>query len=280
MKSIQDLLVYTETLLAEFNIDSPEAESKWLVGHILKLSLTDLVTKTYHIKVDKEIIDDLERLISRRLKGEPLQYITGSTEFYNSNILVGPGVFIPRPETELMVDQALRHLNHGGDILDLCTGSGAVIFALSKELSGSCNFIGVDSSFEALRWAKLNLDHIGDSRIQFLAGDLFSPVPEQQFEIITANPPYISPTEFEKLPTNIKNYEPHEALLSDQQGLSVLTRIAKSAQNHLVEGGWLFCEIGETQGNAIANTFVRNNWRNVKIFKDYNSCDRIVSGQK
>ena len=177
-----------------------------------------MVTKTYYFKVDKEVIDDLERLISRRLKGEPLQYITGSTEFYNSNILVGPGVFIPRPETELMVDQALRHLNHGGDILDLCTGSGAVIFALSKELSDSCNFIGVDSSFEALRWAKLNLDHIGDSRIQFLAGDLFSPVPEQQFEIITANPPYISPTEFEKLPTNIKNYEPYEAFILRSTG--------------------------------------------------------------
>ena len=270
---------YAEEFLSCGITESPRAESKWLVAHVLSYSRAELIANSDGV-IEREAVDQLESLLDRRKRGEPLQYITGSTTFYDSEILVGPGAFIPRPETERLVDVALEHHRASGGILDLCTGTGAILFSLSKEISVRPPMVGVDSSEEALRWAKLNSDRFGTSHIEFLHGDLFSPVEGRQFEMITANPPYVSPEEFQELPSCVKDYEPAEALLANRQGLSVLTRIAESAQKYLVENGWLICEIGEAQGAKVTKTFTKNKWQNVRVVKDYNARDRIVMGQK
>lgn len=277
--TIHDILKYAESFLTDCKVDSPRTESEWLVGHILSSSRSNLYL-TSEQTVTHAIKELLESFLKRRKLGEPLQYITGSTEFYNSEILVGPGVLIPRPETERLVDLALQYHAASGDILDLCTGSGAVILALAKEVPNSCKLIGIDNSEDALGWAGRNADRLGVSRVQFLLGDLFAPVQERVFTIITANPPYVSPAEYERLPICIKDYEPTVALLADNEGLSLLTRIAETAKKYLILGGWLLCEIGETQGPRIRDIFVENTWRNIRIIKDYNNCDRFVIAQK
>ena len=277
--STRKILNYAESFLTNCNVESPRTESEWLVGHILNLSRSDMYLKSDQT-VSNEVADVLEEFLKRRELGEPLQYIIGSTEFYNSEILVGPGVLIPRPETELLVDLARNYYEAAGDILDLCTGSGAIALALAKEIPGSCNLIGIDSSEEALRWANRNADRLGISRVQFLFGDLFTPVRGHLFKIITANPPYVSPKEYDNLPICVRDHEPKEALIADNKGLSILTRIAESAKLHLVVGGWLLCEIGETQAQCIRNIFIENSWRNIRIIKDYNNCDRFIVAQK
>ena len=279
-QSILEIVSSAQAFLSAGNIDSPRAESEWLVGHVLGLSRSELFLKST-LNLDKTMKDRLNELLLRRKSGEPLQYITGSTDFYNSEIRVGPGVLIPRPETELLVETAINHYTGIGGILDLCTGSGAIPIALSEEIAGSSgHFIGTDTSSQALTWAQCNLEHRDKSRIQFLLGDLFSPVPGKKFEIVTANPPYISQQEFNELPASVKKHEPREALLAGEEGLSVIFRIVTSAKPYLFKGGWLICEIGETQGSAVEMLFKSNNWRNIRILRDYNDRDRIVIGQK
>ena len=277
--TVHDILGHVETFLSDCNTNCPRRESEWLLGHVLSCTRSDLYLKPNQA-VDKKIIDKLEGYLKRRQLGEPLQYIIGSTEFYNSEILVGPGVLIPRPETERLVELALQYYSSSGDILDLCTGSGAIVLALSKEVSDSCNLVGIDNSEDALWWAKRNANRLGQSSVQFLLGDLFEPVQGRVFEIITANPPYVSPTEYGRLPVSVKDYEPAAALLADHDGLAMITRIAESARDSLAEHGWLLCEIGETHGLRVHDIFVKTYWRNIQIVQDYNARDRFVIAQK
>ncbi len=228
----------------------------------------------------------LERLreewLRRRCHGEPFQYVVGSVEFHQVELLVGPGTLIPRPETELLVDRALEVLQRvppGETVLDLCTGSGAIPLALAH-LRPDLHFLGVDLSSEALPWARQNCVLLQSQKIcSFLQGDLFTPLPPTlRFPLITANPPYISPEEYPKLPPEILDYEPRMALEAQENGLALEQQIIRQARHWLKPGGTLLLEMGETQGDALRKTLLDHGYEQVKILQDLTGRNRFAEG--
>ncbi len=268
----------------DHNITCPEVDAEWILIDTLCLKKSDFILNNLNQICPKKV-EVIQSHVKRHINGEPVQYITGSTEFYNTTILVGPGVLIPRPETERLVDIALElYKNKDESILDLCTGSGCILFALAKELPKTKQFIGIDISKSALIWAEKNLHHNSATSehldISFILGNLFSPLRnDAKYALITANPPYVSEAEFTQLPTTVKDYEPRQALFANFGGLMILKEIAENACNYLDVNGWLVCEIGENQGKSAINIFTRSGLKKVKIFKDYTSKDRIIIGQ-
>ncbi len=278
MKTLLEIIKQSEDYLAKRSfIESPRVDGEWLIAHALGTTRMQL-----YIDFERPLSEDelaaIRPLLKRRAEGEPLQYITGSTEFYNSEILVGPGVLVPRPETERLVDVALEKYSGQGDILDLCTGSGAILFALAKELPDAPKMIGVDNSEAALEWAEKNLAALQPKQVKFLLGDLYEPVADRKFELITANPPYVADNEKEVLPKDVRDYEPAEALFAGD-GLDVLKRIADRGREHLLPGGWLICEINERLGPQSKEVLASAGLKDVEIIKDYSRKDRIVIGR-
>ncbi len=217
--------------------------------------------------------------IGKREEGEPLQYVLGSVEFFNVMLEVGPGVLIPRPETEQLTERALR-LYGGGAILDLCTGSGAIALALAKAL-GEAEVVGVDLSEEALSYAHRNVARLrlGD-RVRFCRGDLYGGVPVgRRFDLIVSNPPYVSEGEYARLEAVVREHEPRLALVAGRDGLDVLRRIAAGARSWLEPGGWLLCEIGDGQGEAVRALFAGAGLERVEVGRDYADQERFAQGR-
>ncbi|MGN0867119.1 MAG: peptide chain release factor N(5)-glutamine methyltransferase [Oligosphaeraceae bacterium] len=223
-----------------------------------------------------------EEWLKRRIGGEPFQYVVGSVEFHQVELQVGPGTLIPRPETELLVDRALevlRGVPAGETVLDLCTGSGAIPLALAR-LRPDLRFLGVDLSPDALAWARRNAALLQSQDIcQFLQGDLFAPLPPRlRFPLVTANPPYISPEEYRRLPPEILDYEPRIALEAQENGLALEREIILQARHWLKPGGVLLLEMGETQGDALRETLLAHGYEQVRILPDLTGRDRFAEG--
>ena len=190
----------------------------------------------------------LEELVARREAGEPLQYIEGTAAFGPLELIVDGRVLIPRPETEGLYELAARMVRNPKVIVDLCTGSGAVALALKQRFPAATVF-ATDISEDALAVAKANQEKTGLD-VTLVYGDLFEPLPERlvgEVDLIVANPPYVSETQFSFLPADVRR-EPREALVAGRTGLEVIQRIGDSAAKWLRPGGVLVCEIGERQG--------------------------------
>ena len=221
----------------------------------------------------------LEEMLRRREAGVPFQYAVGSTEFYCVELEVGPGVLIPRPETELLVEEALKVLKAapaGTRVLDLCTGSGAIPLAMAAERP-DLDYTAVDLSAEALARARRNAARLKPPRLQFLQGDLLEPLAEgTQFALVTANPPYVSPAEYAALDPEIKAHEPRLALEAAEDGLAVAYRILDEARRFMASGACLLMEMGETQGRALQARALANGFSDVRILRDLAGRDRFV----
>ncbi len=226
--------------------------------------------------------EKLEEILKRRVSREPLQYILGFVWFYGIKIEVGPGALIPRPETELVVEEVVKGVfpkTEAVSILDLCTGSGAIAIALSLNLPGA-DVTGTDISGSALVWAGKNMaanfDSASPHKIRFLKGDLFAPVGDSRFDIITANPPYIKEDVIETLPPEICCWEPRMALSGGAEGLDVVKRIISGAPEHLRPDGRLIMEIASgTDIAALDRMSVDAGLRPEKVIKDYSGWDRV-----
>lgn len=219
----------------------------------------------------------IEALVRRRLSGEPLQYIEGTAQFGPVELLVDPRVLIPRPETETLFEIAARMVRLPEVIVDLCTGSGALALAL-KQLFPASSVFATDISQDAIDVAEENMTRIG-SQIYLGSGDLFDPLPQSlvgNVNLLVANPPYISESEFDGLPEDVK-HEPRVALVSGRSGLEVIERIGASAAQWLRPGGVVVCEIGEKQGVAAASSFPGIP---VVVRQDLAGRDRFVIGVK
>lgn len=213
--------------------------------------------------------------LERRIKGEPLQYILGTVPFHDIQLYVGPGVLIPRPETEQLVELALAMQIPDGPICDLCTGSGAIALAMAFRLRHVA-FTGIDISAEALSWARRNKNAMALENVTFLEGDLYDPLPENaRFAMITANPPYVTSSEYSQLECVVKNYEPRLALEAGRDGLDVITRIIDDAPSHLLPGGWLVMEIGDKQGDAVKRLLIKAGF-SAEIKTDYAGRQRFA----
>jgi release factor glutamine methyltransferase len=231
----------------------------------------------------------------------PIQYIFGETEFFSLPFYLKPGVFIPRPETELLVEEGLKILKGlaPGLVLDLGTGSGNVALSLLK--NSSAKVVALDLAPLALEVARENARRLGLlDRIEFLEGDMFTPLeaalpkarlrppwgdlpltgfsPFNAFDLIISIPPYLGSREWTDLPKEVKYYEPREALWAGEDGLCFYRRLAGESRKFLKIGGHLLLEVGP----AVEAAFLlkEEGWQDIKIIKDYNNRDRIISGKR
>ncbi len=262
------LLTAIVRALREVGIDNFANEARWLMEHAAARRLSP---------------EETQALVQRRCHGEPFQYVLGNTEFYGLELSVGPGVLIPRPETEELVEHALAALRQwplDGDILDLCTGSGAIAIALAAALPER-RILATDISPDALAWAVRNRDALGLANVTVIQSDLFENVPPgRRFGLLTANPPYVSPGEYDTLPRVVRDYEPRTALLADEDGLRFYRLIAEQASGWLLPGAGVFLEIGDTQGDAVRGIFLRSGYDHVDILQDFSGRDRILRARR
>lgn len=244
----------------------------WILSEVLGLKTAELLRD---IKMSAKEQDRIKEIIKRRAVGEPLQYILGYTEFDGYKIAVNPAVLIPRPETELLVEEALGFIKAGDRVLDLCTGSGAIAVAVAKQ-SGA-EIFGCDISADAIEVARKNAA-VNEVSAEFFESDLFDNV-EGKFDIIISNPPYIKTAEIETLQKEVKDFEPNTALDGGEDGLDFYRAIVRGAKEHLKDSGRLFLEIGEGQADAVKTILEEAGFTVTAVKKDYENIDRIVSAQ-
>jgi release factor glutamine methyltransferase len=265
-------------------IESPRLEAELLLAHALDTDRMRII-----VEADRELTDgELARfrdLIKRRRKGEPVAYLRGHKEFYGRSFRVDGRVLVPRADTEILVETALRRTSDrsmGRRYLDLCTGSGCVAISIAKERPASQVF-AVDASADALAVAKENAIRLGAAaQIAWLLGDLFEPLaaPAPKFELITANPPYIPEEELAALSPDIRDFEPRLALSGGTDGLEVLRRIVRDAPRFLRPAGVLAVEMGMGQASRLLELFSEAGFVEVTVDKDYGGHDRVASGVK
>lgn len=217
----------------------------------------------------------LAELVRRRLEGEPLQYLEGSTAFVSFDLVVDERVLIPRPETEMLWDLACSLVTQPSVIVDLCTGSGALAIALARRFPDA-RVIGTDLSDDALAVARANGAALAPG-VEWRQGDLFAaldPSLRGAVDLMVANPPYVSEAEWDQLPVDVR-HEPRMALVAGETGLEVLSRIAAEAADWLKPGGRLVCEIGESQGDAVLDMF--SGYRSSAVLRDLADRDRYLA---
>ena len=265
--------------LEEGGVENAGQEAGWLVSQLLGDNPIAIPCST-GADFPPHLQAELDRRVQRRIDGEPLQYIMGDVDFHCVNLLVGPGVLIPRPETEQLVDLALDHLAIDGLVLDLCTGSGAIALAVAASRP-SRTVYGTDISQEALSWAEKNRQRLKADNVTLLEGDLFRPLPQNlRFALVTANPPYVSTDEYETLEPVVKSHEPRLALVAEEDGLAILRRIAEEAFDRLLPDGWLICEIGDRHGPRMKDILQNLHYSIVMVKKDYAGHDRFAMAKR
>jgi len=227
-------------------------------------------------------LKEFEGLVVRRCQHEPIQYILGETEFCGLRLELGPGVFIPRPETEALVDRAAALGPPGSaTVLEVCTGSGAIACALAMRRPGWTVW-AVERDDPAVACARANVRRLPlESRVHVRAGDLFTPlegtVSPGAADLVVANPPYLSTPILPTLPAEVRAWEPRAALDGGIDGLDVIRRLVAEAAGWLRPAGWLLLEIGEEQGAAIRGLVAANGrYAEARVLRDFRGCDRVL----
>jgi release factor glutamine methyltransferase len=228
------------------------------------------------------VAEAMRAMVARRAAGEPLQYVIGWAPFGPLKLRVGPGVFVPRPETETLADRAAAFLRARPEprvAVDLCTGSGAIACFLAEEVPGA-RVLATELDPGALAWAKLNAERY---RVELLAGDLDAPLPAElagRVDVLCANVPYVPSGAFATLPTDVRDHEPRLSLDGGADGLEVFRRLAGRASRWLAPGGRLHAEIGEDQARAAAALLTEAGLTEVAVHQDLVGRDRIVEGTR
>ncbi|WP_213803924.1 peptide chain release factor N(5)-glutamine methyltransferase [Granulicella sp. dw_53] len=260
--------------------DTASRDAELLLLHTLQLPRTILLAYPAR-EVAPTQLAAYEAAIARRLALEPIQYITGTQEFYGLALHVTPDVLIPRPETELLVETVLQHLPSGQylRIADVGTGSGAIAIAIAHHLPQS-HITALDLSPQALAIARQNAEthHLTD-RIRFVQSDLLQEVAgEAPFDAILSNPPYIPTTDLASLHPQVREHEPHTALFAGSGGLDIYTRLIPQAHRSLRPGGLLALEIGHGQAESIRQLLAQ--WKDLLIYNDLQQIPRTVLARK
>ena len=283
--TVRDLLEWAEESLRSASVPEADREALFMASAILGCKPLEVYLKRGE-EADSKVRALFTEMLRRRRAREPGQYITGTQEFYGLVFRVGPGVLIPRPETELLVDEVLSNLrgNPSPRVLDLCTGSGAIAVTVAVEIKGA-EVVAVDSSPEALRTARLNAgDHAVSGRIEFIESDLFGGLSSEVldvFDIIVSNPPYISEAEFATLAPEVREHEPEESLLGGPDGLDFYRRIVPAAEGFLKAGGLLMVEVGYAQAELVERIFKDAGYlRSIELIEDLSGIKRVVRGRK
>jgi release factor glutamine methyltransferase len=278
---VREALAWATQELEASRVPDSRTEAEYLLTFALRVKRHELYLYPERTLTGKES-SEFSGSIRKRALREPAQYITGETEFRGLVFKVSPEVLIPRPETELLVEEAVDFLKgfKGEEIvIDLCTGSGCVAVSIAKERSNTLVY-AVDISKEALKVASLNAGINGvASSVKFINGDLFALLSELKGKarVIVSNPPYVSKEEIEKLDPEVRDYEPMIALNGGADGLEFIKRIIEDAPGYLLSGGRLMMEIGWGQAERVKEIITRHGlYRDIEIRKDLSGIERVV----
>ncbi len=264
-------------MLTGANIPNALLDARLLLEHICHTSRHDLLVhgdREVSEEDRKQYIDNIERRKGR----EPLQHITGEQEFMGLTFMVNKNVLIPRQDTEVLVEEVMRYLHDGMDILDMCTGSGCMLLSL-LHYSNGCRGVGADISINALDTAKHNAKNLQIMNVEFIQSDLFKEV-EGKYDIIVSNPPYIKTDVLSSLMEEVRDYEPLDALDGKESGLFFYEELIKEAPQYLNGGGYLFFEIGYDQAEPVVEKMKSNGFKEVTVLKDYAGLNRVVHGHR
>ena len=285
------LIRWTADFFEKKGIPNPRLDAELLLAHLLQCSRIDLYTD-HESKISPKDLARFKELIQRRADREPLQYIVGATEFWGLKVRVTPDVLIPRPETELLVEEALKILNppnpplkKGGEggfsVLDIGTGSGCIAIALAKALPNAKIF-GTDISKQALDLARDNAarNDVAD-RVEFCLADIAPwktfQAQGRTFDLIVSNAPYIPTADFPNLQPEVRDFEPRKALDGGVDGLEIIRRVLEESKDFLRPEGALLLEVGEGQSDTLGNEISsRKVFAMGKMIKDYSGVDRIL----
>lgn len=274
---------YGKLALEKAGIAEAALDARLLLEYICHTDRNELI-----VRADRERSSMEEQfyraVIEKRASRVPLQHITGEQEFMGLCFRVSEHTLIPRQDTEILVEEAMRFLCDGMRILDLCTGSGCILLSLLR-YSNECEGIGIDISDKALVMARENAERLQLDAV-FLEGDLFAPLgdfvsdktTDRLFDLVVSNPPYIETAVIGTLMPEVREHEPLSALDGGEDGLRFYRRIVKEAPAHMRKGAYLFLEIGCGQAGAVRTLMQEAGFSQVQTVKDYAGLDRVVCG--
>jgi len=276
-----DLLKTTTDYLLQKNIENPRLNAERLLAFVLHMERIKLYVEFERPVAEKEL-NQYRDLVSRRIKNEPLQYILGETEFMGLPFKVNPTVLIPRPETEILVEEVLKLKNEASGhitILDIGTGSGCIPISIAHFWS-KANLTGIDISSEALKVAEENKNLNQTENVTFVEKDVFDGWPDnnlpQHFDIITSNPPYVREDEMAGLQSEVKDFEPSIALTDFKDGMRFYIHILSLVSARKLETKFLFLEMSGSQPKKIVDEAKKCKFSSVEVIKDLNGIDRVL----
>ena len=272
-----DLIHWAETYLKEKEFDNPRAEIEWLLCALLDCNRLNVYLR-FEEPLSQSQLTILRNWVKRRLQNEPLQYITGSCDFYGRQFLINSKVLIPRPETERLVDIAIEKMNgiNSPSILDVGTGSGCIATTLGLEILDS-KVMGVDISLDALEVANENKARLCSENVLFIEMDILNTFPAKLFDLLISNPPYIPKNEMENLMKDVKDFEPVIALEDENKGFTFYKRFAEIGRTLVKPGAWFVLEVGMgDHPMMVKSIFSNSGYLNVELIKDYNGDNRVL----
>ncbi|EKD52502.1 MAG: Methyltransferase, HemK family [uncultured bacterium] len=316
--TILRIIQWTIDYFKQKGFDTPRLDAEVIIAHALGLKKIDLYLQFERLLQEDELAH-VKTLIKRRINHEPVAYLTGKKEFWSREFVIDENVFIPRPDTEIVVEQVLEQVKKRGwqdnKLLgfEACLGSGCLAITLCCELP-QLTMQAIEISPKAIEIAKKNAEKFGVvERLNIVKGDVFRLKTKDQrptsgsqghgvdgsqdqcqetsasaalrsfcppFDFLIANPPYIALSEKDQLPQSVRGHEPHLALFADNEGLAFYPKIAEFAKNYLRDDGFVAVEIGEQQGRAVKDIFESADLHHVMVKKDYAGKERVVIGNR
>ena len=279
MSKISEHLKNSAEILRESGVAESRREAVSLLSFALDKDQTYLIAHDDY-KLSDEEETRFRDFVKRRANREPFQYITGKQNFYGLDFIVSKDVLIPRPETELLVEMAIKILPENARFCEVGVGSGCIAVTILHELK-TANAVALDVSEKALTMARLNAEkHEVSERIELKQSDVYKNLNAEKFDLIVSNPPYISIKEMKTLQSEVRDYEPAQALTDGTNGLSIIEKIIKNAPCYLNENGFLLLEIGHLQSAEVKAMFDETIWREVESLPDFQKIERVIKAQK
>ncbi len=270
----RELYDYGVSILTQEQLAEASLDARLLLEYVCHTSQTTLLAHGDR-EVDAKEEENYKALLEKRRKHIPLQHLTGEQMFMGLRFVVNEHVLVPRQDTEILVEEAMRELHDGMSVLDMCTGSGCILLSL-LQYSNDCRGVGVDISPEALLVAQENAKLLGIAA-EFRAGNLFSALmPQEKFDLLISNPPYIESEVIPTLMEEVRCHEPQGALDGGSDGLDFYRRISLEAKPYLYRGARIFLEIGCNQAEAVSGILIKEGYQDIEVVKDFAGLDRVV----
>jgi release factor glutamine methyltransferase len=279
--NIGNILLKSYGILKKVGIESYLLDSQLLLGKVLNVDKVFIMTnRGFNLNHQEE--NEFSRLIQLRKSKMPIKYILGECEFMGMNLIIKPGVLIPRPDTEILVEEVIKHINEKAytKVCDVCSGSGAIGISIAEFVKGAVITL-YDISEEALAVSELNIERFDlSTRVSVEHSDLLQRAIEQnkKFQVVVSNPPYIREEVIPTLMEDVKNYEPYIALSGGKDGLDFYRRITKESLQVLEKGGLLAFEIGYDQREEVKAILLKSGFNSIECISDLSGNDRVIKG--